>query len=418
MAIRTISAAGGNWNSTATWVGGVVPTSSDSVLGDATSGQLTMNVAATCQFVDFSAYTQTITMNAALTLGLAAATSIFGSSMSFAGTSALICNVNHTFTQNTTNTIPLLQFGSGTKTLSTDMYCNNFTCNGSTAILNGSNLNIFGNATFTGGRFNGTSEYILRGTGTYTSPTAANALGKLTIDTTGTTTTNGLISMGVGSTFKYIRGTVNFTAANFGNRAISVNTTNAATTSLILNTGQTFNYYFNDNDAGYLSNRINFQSFSGTSVDLNNLVLVGYAGNSLFHYFTTTIGTSVNIASLFVIDNSIDSLNISKLRLQAGRTFNIGNMMAFTDPFSVSGFTFPNVESYVIESDTPSSSSFLNLTDGTKTQLGYINFTDIDASGGNPIRTLDGILTRTSNITSISSVISGGGGQTAYTFAS
>jgi hypothetical protein len=418
MAIRTIAAGGGNWNNTATWVGGVVPTSSDSVLGDATSGQLTMNVAATCQFVDFSAYTQTITMNAALTLGLSAASSIFGSSMSFAGTSAFICNVTHTFTQNTTNTIPLLQFGAGTKTLSTDMYCNNFTCNNATSIVNGSNLNIFGNATFTSGRFNGTSEYIIRGTGTLTTPTAANALGKLTIDTTGTTTTNSTITMGAGSTFKYIQGTINFAAANFASRILAINTNFISTTSLILNTGQTFNCYINDSDGGYGSNRINFQSYSGSSVDLNNVVLTTFVGGSLFHYFTTTTGTSVNITSLYVTDFSLDGNNISKLRLQAGRTFNIGNMMAFTDALSVSGGTFPNVESYVIESDTASSYSFLNLTDGTKTQLGYINFTDIDASGGNPIRTLDGILTRTSNITSISSVISGGATQTAYTFAS
>ena len=87
---RTIAAGGGNWNSTSTWVEGAVPTSSDFVVGNASSGQLTINVAAACQYVDFTNWTNTLTMNNTLTLSLASSTNTFGSGMSFAGTNSII----------------------------------------------------------------------------------------------------------------------------------------------------------------------------------------------------------------------------------------------------------------------------------------------------------------------------------------
>ena len=52
MAQRTISPGGGDWNLTATWVEGAVPTTSDHIVGDASSGQLTVNVNATVQYLD------------------------------------------------------------------------------------------------------------------------------------------------------------------------------------------------------------------------------------------------------------------------------------------------------------------------------------------------------------------------------
>jgi len=62
---RTISDAGGNWNDTATWEEGIVPTSSDDVVaqGDGSSGNLTINVDADCKSADFTNYTGTLTHN-------------------------------------------------------------------------------------------------------------------------------------------------------------------------------------------------------------------------------------------------------------------------------------------------------------------------------------------------------------------
>lgn len=61
MAIRTISATGGNWNSTATWEEGVVPVANDDVFGVTSSGNLVVNVqTATIKSLDMTYYTGTV----------------------------------------------------------------------------------------------------------------------------------------------------------------------------------------------------------------------------------------------------------------------------------------------------------------------------------------------------------------------
>ena len=61
MATRTIASGGGAWTSTSTWVEGSVPTSSDDVVGNSSSGDLNIDTtSAECKTIDLSAYTSTI----------------------------------------------------------------------------------------------------------------------------------------------------------------------------------------------------------------------------------------------------------------------------------------------------------------------------------------------------------------------
>ena len=75
MATRTISAAGGVFTATGTWVGGVAPVADDSIVGLSTSGPLTVSAATVALAgMDFSQYTNTITLNNTLLFGMATAT--------------------------------------------------------------------------------------------------------------------------------------------------------------------------------------------------------------------------------------------------------------------------------------------------------------------------------------------------------
>lgn len=62
--------AGGNWNATGTWVNGSVPTSSSNVRLLESSGNVTINAAASCRSLDCLSYAGTLTHNAAITLSI------------------------------------------------------------------------------------------------------------------------------------------------------------------------------------------------------------------------------------------------------------------------------------------------------------------------------------------------------------
>ncbi|OGZ63144.1 MAG: hypothetical protein A2639_03020 [Candidatus Staskawiczbacteria bacterium RIFCSPHIGHO2_01_FULL_34_27] len=111
-ATRTIADGGGNWNSTGTWVEGAVPTSADDVVATATSGNLTINAAATARSFDLTGYVRTVTHSIFISLSIGDATAGVGdnaliwpssgwtytggtvSNISFVSTSATVQNVN------------------------------------------------------------------------------------------------------------------------------------------------------------------------------------------------------------------------------------------------------------------------------------------------------------------------------------
>lgn len=68
MATITAAAGGGNWSATGTWVGGVVPTATDDVRLDSTSGNVTIDGGSStknlCRDLDCTGYTGTLTHNA------------------------------------------------------------------------------------------------------------------------------------------------------------------------------------------------------------------------------------------------------------------------------------------------------------------------------------------------------------------
>jgi hypothetical protein len=424
MAQRTISATGGNWNSFTTWVEGAVPTSSDFVVGNASSGQLTINVTAACQYLNLSAYTQTITFNANITAALAAGTTTFGSGMNFnAGTGGLmIFSTTHIIAQNTTNRIPNMQFSVGTKTLTTNLYCVNLFVPNLGFQVNGNNIYISGNllqlnATFSSGIF-GSTNWILDGSGLISFIYGPGSTTR-TIEITGNYETTGAgLSLLDANTFIYTAGTAGSTfnillgtQTNSSNGSNNIRISNNPTIKIFLyeaaagvGVNQTLNLLapLNVDYIGIFpttrtyTTDANLQSylFSGNSVSANTL--------SIGPTFRTTSTTTYPTTSASTTYKSID------LQFDRNYTHYIGSM-------KLNGGGIPTKP--VIKSNSAGNQVSINLGSKITSQIIDYDFTDVNASGGQQIVAINGTLSNTTNVTNVYPTGSGGG-ETSSVFIS
>ena len=94
MATFTVSSAGGNWSSVATWVGGVLPAVGDDIVANATSGPLTVDSNRTCLTINFTNYTNTFTISNGVTLTVTGTAITLGSGMTYDATTTGILNTN------------------------------------------------------------------------------------------------------------------------------------------------------------------------------------------------------------------------------------------------------------------------------------------------------------------------------------
>jgi hypothetical protein len=83
MATVVVSGTGGNWSSTATWVGGALPAVGDDIVANATSGPLTVDSTRTCLTINFTNYTNVFTINNGFTLNITGTTITLGSGMTY-----------------------------------------------------------------------------------------------------------------------------------------------------------------------------------------------------------------------------------------------------------------------------------------------------------------------------------------------
>ncbi len=214
MAVITVSNTGGNYNATGTWVGGVIPLTTDTIAFTATSGNLTINVASTCAGINFTNYVGTLTVNTTfringnINLGTGGYT-VAGSNTTYIGATGTITSNGVTWTGN---------FGflgtSQTYTLADDFTVNGtITCNVTTlGTLNGFTIYAKSSWSHTGANLLGTTNLVFNGTGTW-NHTTGNYVGlNTTINTSGTITfgVNG-VRYGGSKTLTYISGTVNAT---------------------------------------------------------------------------------------------------------------------------------------------------------------------------------------------------------------
>ena len=183
MAIRTISDSGGNYNAVGTWVEGIVPTNTDDVIATTTSGQLTVNVASAALTVDFTNYTNTLTINADLTVS---GNVTLVATMIILGTAYLTLNATAILTSNT-KSIPNLKLAGTSKTYT---FADNWTItnelllNGTTSqTINGNTIDTINLTNSATGSITGTTDIIINNTGTWRNTTNGILKNNLTLNT-------------------------------------------------------------------------------------------------------------------------------------------------------------------------------------------------------------------------------------------
>ncbi len=286
------------WSTNANWLGGTTPGSSDDAVfnGSVSNNNATLTGTTTIKSVTFATYTGTLTMNAALTV---AGDVTLGSGMTIAGASALVLSTATTATLTSNGKTWPNQFyingvgnGTFTYTLADDWTVGSFRFdpqgNGSTT-LNGHTMYIGGdfliNGNSNGGaQLLGTTNFVLNGTGTWSSGNSNSYVtNNLTINTSGTITVSGAVGYDLG-TLTYLAGTVN----TAGSTLIIGALTTSGTTTLDTN--------------GISWNNLSFFSNGGTLTLASNTTLTGnFAAGAHGNNATTLNGSTLNVGGNLTI---------------------------------------------------------------------------------------------------------------------
>lgn len=408
MATRTISNTGGNYNATASWVEGIVPTSADDVVATATSGQLTVNVASAASTFNFTNYTNTLTMNNTWTVS-GTGTSTFVSAMTIAGGSNITLTGSGATIVTNGKSIPNLSF-TGNKTIGDTLNVTNLTI---------SNLTLSGTQTINvSGNLNGPTGFSVIGSGITLNMIGSGSISMLSsllminINTSGSinfTNTQGigLIAQSTyATTFKYTSGTIT------GTKRIVVSPATATTTTAVLDLSSSSGWEMNMRLPGnstntstilQLNSDFNFDKFYFWSPASNQTVT---------HTFFIT-GTGALKGGKLILNPVIQTNQSTTSFLQYNNNviLKLGSTASHTvAQLESSGFDNDN---NIISSQTASTTAYFGVTGTQSIQL--TDFTDIDASSG-PISVFRGTLTRTSGITNYTSYTGGGSGGGSWTF--
>lgn len=387
MAVNTFTGAiDSNWGTAGNWSLGTVPTISDghTATFDAASPACTINGSAkSCQRLDMSAYVNTLTMTYNLNTN---GNITFGSGMTISDAGTLTSQNNAQITTNGfvfPNSVSFLQ-GAATVTLVDD-----FTIQGNLNIgTSTANLTINGNNIYLEGDFNATANRLILGT------TVLNFVGNndatfysfSTIRNSITFNKGAAATLTLGTYVQYQGpGVLTYTAGIIdcvtNNNQLLIGSSLSVGGSPIFNTN------------GMLWNKI---SIGNTVVTygctlLSNLQCVSFYVNC----YQLTLSGAFNLEC----DNfevMYGPNNGYGLKLVAGQTYTVNQSFK-----SWGSEVLPTK----ILTTTPGSKAYI-IFNGTNQGITNCNFTDIDASGGNKIWTLRGVVTNSVNVgVSTSSIV-------------
>lgn len=352
-------ATNSNWGTATNWTQGTVPTSTDGHITtfDATSPNCTVNTTDRgCNGIDFSAYTNTITMSFNIIIY---GDCTLGAGMTIAGTGNISSDgtaVTYTWTSNgkiwpnnvTLSTGPTAWTFADDWTISGDLITATITINGSTLYIGGNFV--------CGANTGGTTAIVLNGTGTWTGGTCRN---NLTINTTGTITISGTVGYNT-STLTYTAGTVVTTGSTL---SISASTTL-------------------DTDRG------------ATKITWNNVTL----GATL----TLTLTTALNISGTFIpcTGGVIVTINTSTVNISGNLSVQgTGGIVTGTSLFNINGTgTWSHTSTTTLRNNlTINTAGTLTVSGTVYYNTGTLTYTAGTMSMGTSILLINGSCTLNTN---------------------
>jgi hypothetical protein len=412
MAVRTISATGGNFGSASAWVEGVVPTSSDHIVGNSASGNLTLQASYTIQRGELQEYLGTLNYQSFnLTLNQASSYSTFSATMSFTwSTGRLIVSNSQFIAQNGTQIIGNFQpNGTITITLNSDLYVNDYIPGVNTSQRLQQN-NLYVNNDLTGisagsiPNVSGTTVVHLQGSNNYINCELGSSVYGGNMNITGSYSSRwGPININSNSSLS---------SATAATTNIDLNILNIggliANGTVSLSTNSTFNNVFLQL-RGFNSGFPNFDIWNSSQFKARKLGVIQnirlYTSDNIFQMFRFlgTGGFSFSEVSLAQglrwASSTTGGITYKSpdIRLNPSGTYYIGRFQALGCDNDKSSF-----DSTVVS--TPATMSI-----GTTSVVSNYNFTDINITGTTPLYALNGTLTRTSNIETTISGTGGGG---------
>lgn len=290
------SASGGTrlWSDTATWVGGVVPTTSSDVRLDATSGAVTIDSGAVCRSLDCTGFVGTLTHNA-ITLTIGDGTGGINNVAL-----KLASGMTYTLLDATASAITFASTSTAQQTITSSFkVLGNMTVNGvaSSYILSDSLAMDFATLVLQNGTFNlnniGFSVYILQfaatGTRTLTMGSSSNFIQG--------TSSSALVSSGGTTTITANTATIVFTGGTSGvNAGLDFNgmsaTFSASVTTGSLSGGPTFK---NLTVTGP-SSKVGSFTIAGSVTVTGTLTVTGNSAINRIYFKSATLGTAATVS--------------------------------------------------------------------------------------------------------------------------
>jgi hypothetical protein len=352
MPTRTVSNAGGNWDSVGTWVEGAVPTSADDVVFTATSGNVTVNVAGLTRGINFANYVGTMTFLANISIiggGLNLGTG--GYTLTGTGGSGFAFGASCSITSNGVLCQRGISFGGTNQTYTlVDVFDvpSTFVSATTFTTINGAELrtgNIIHN---TSAIVQGTSKIVFNKTATWSHSSTGVIRNNLDINLVGTLTLSGTVRYDT-RTLTYITGTVVATGSTLNIAAsTTLNTSSVVWNTISTTTGVTLT----------LNSILNASTFSQTG---GNVVFAGSFG-----------------------------FNIGTLTIQAARTLTLQNSVTYDVNTLITRNT-GSISTITSNSGTLRATLHYNRYN-VNTNIGNFSLTRINARGGFRILTAQGMV--------------------------